>query len=111
MFETAVHAPFRSSLDALGSVNREMKWRVKIEGIVDDSCMLRNCGADRGTGTAGLVGPLAAPPSLFDEEGQILCPVVGGHAAGIDHMSQIIFGVRQYKRRVIDPIVVATMRR
>ena len=54
-------APFRSSLDALRSVNREMKWlAVKIEGIVDDWLYAQKPLGGSGTGTAGLVGLLAA---------------------------------------------------
>ena len=58
-----------------------------------------------------LVNASAARPRLLDEEGQILRPVHGGYPAGVDHMSPIIFGVRQDKRRVIDSIMVGDMGR
>jgi hypothetical protein len=56
-----------------------------------------------------LKADLAARPSLFDEEGQILCPVLGVYTAGIDHVSQIIFRISQYKRCVIDSITASGM--
>jgi hypothetical protein len=40
-----------------------------------------------------------------------LCPVLGGHAARVDHMRQIIFGIGEHKRRMIDSIIVSGMRR
>ena len=40
-----------------------------------------------------------------------MCPVLGGYTARIDYMSQIIFGIGQYKSRVIHSIILAGMRR
>ena len=84
----------------------------KIEGVVDDGCKLRKPLGGSGNRDSRIGWPLlAARPSLFDKKGQILCPVVGGHTAGIDHVSQIIFGISQHKRRVIHPIIVGSVRR
>jgi hypothetical protein len=53
----------------------------------------------------------AARPRLRDEEGQILGPVLGGHPAGVDHVSQIIFCIGQHKSRVVHSIILAGTRR
>src|SRR3954451_18608234 len=61
----------------------------------------------RGPLTAALLGctRLIGAPTLIDQEGQIVYPVVLTHAARIDHVGEIVLRVRHNEIGVCDSII------